>query len=285
MTTYLQVLHQINYYKRQGYRVGVIGFSEDGRPIPYVFIGNDKEPCVFITAGIHAREHIGCHLVLKQIEFVANEFAKSGFKGGIYFIPMLNPDGNVLVSRGLSALESFDKRTLTNIFKGQNLQLLKANARGVDLNVNFDANWGTGAQNTLEPNIANYIGEKPFSESETRAIASFTKAKKPLATISYHCLGREIYWEFGQDDKDKKRDFVIAEYLNEKLDYCIVGDSGLSAGGYKDWCIQKLKIPSYTIELGLDDFLHPFTEYEKAKEDIARNLDLPIRLLSKVVYS
>ena len=30
-----------------------------------------------------------------------------------------------------------------------------------------------------------------------------------------------------------------------------------SAGGYKDWCIQKLKIPALTIEVGDDSLSHP----------------------------
>ena len=30
-----------------------------------------------------------------------------------------------------------------------------------------------------------------------------------------------------------------------------------SVGGYKDWCIQKLKVPSVTIEVGSDILSHP----------------------------
>ena len=33
-----------------------------------------------------------------------------------------------------------------------------------------------------------------------------------------------------------------------------------SAGGYKDWCIQKLKIPALTIEVGKDSLSHPIKE-------------------------
>lgn len=279
MVTYLQILHQVNFLKRQGVKVGVVGFSEDSRPIPFVFIGNPKAPSVIVTAGIHAREHIGCHLMMRQIEYAIREFQFNDIKGGIYFVPMLNPDGNVLISRGIGALQLLEKKTAREIFAGQDLRLIKSNARGVDLNVNFDARWGTGAQNKFCAGSANYIGEKPFSESETKAVADFTKKIKPLSTVSYHCLGREIYWEFGQKGRAKKRDKKIVEYLNEKLDYRVVDDDGTSAGGYKDWCVQELKIPSFTIELGLDEFKHPFNNYELAKDDIDRNLDLPIRLL------
>ena len=39
-----------------------------------------------------------------------------------------------------------------------------------------------------------------------------------------------------------------------------------SAGGYKDWCIQKLKIPAYTIECGSDSLEHPIKNIKELKE-------------------
>ena len=283
MFTYLKLLHSINYYRRLGVKVGSIGFSEDCRAIPYIYIGEENAPCIFITAGIHAREHIGCHLCMRQVEYALNRFKNKKIPfGGIYFIPMLNPDGNVLISKGEEAMNIADKHFLHELFKSAPRALLKANARGVDLNVNFDANWGTGVQNVFTKGFANYVGEHPLSENETRAITDFTKAKKPLVTVSYHCLGREIYWEFGQTGDRYERDKKLVEYLNEPLEYKILADDGKSAGGYKDWCIQKLQIPSFTIELCPDEFGHPFTDYNRAEEDVRRNLDLPIRLLSVV---
>ena len=57
-----------------------------------------------------------------------------------------------------------------------------------------------------------------------------------------------------------------------------MSDSGTSAGGYKDWCIQKLKIPALTIEIGKDELTHPVSE-KNLTEDYARNLDLPLIML------
>jgi len=34
----------------------------------------------------------------------------------------------------------------------------------------------------------------------------------------------------------------------------------VSCGGYKDYCVSKLKIPSLTIEVGSDNLLHPIDE-------------------------
>ena len=55
-----------------------------------------------------------------------------------------------------------------------NKPLYKANANGVDLNVNFDAKWGSGESNLTTINDENYIGKHPFSESETKALRDFT---------------------------------------------------------------------------------------------------------------
>ena len=109
---------------------------------------------------------------VKQIK----EFEKHGKKGCVYFIPLVNPDGVEIVEKGKP--------------------LYKANAREVDLNVNFDADWGKGKYNQKFKGDANFIGEKPFSEPETIALKEFTLKVKPDMTFSYHSKGEEIYYSF-----------------------------------------------------------------------------------------
>ena len=134
--------------------------------------------------------------------------------------------------------------------------LYKANGRTVDLNVNFDAHWGTGKSNTISPSSENYIGKSPFSENESRALRDFTLKIKPDFTISYHSKGEEIYYEFFQEKERLKNDFCLAKKIAKTTGYKIVS-TPFSAGGYKDWCIEKLKIPSITIEVGGDNLTHP----------------------------
>ena len=124
-------------------------------------------------------------------------------------------------------------------------------AAGVDLNVNFNARWGEGAQNVRTAGSENYIGAKPFSEPETVALAEFTRKIKPVLTLSYHAKGREIYYEFGQSGERLRRDRAVAEYAVSLTGYRLIEGTRGSAGGYKDWCVQELKIPSLTIELVL----------------------------------
>ena len=304
MYTYRNLLDELNFLSRcGGCKVGSLGVTRDDRTVPYIFIGKKTGPQIIVTGGIHAREHISSYLVMRQAEYAlcrtqgtqgdgvvchsvpSAQPEPTGFAhGGVYFVPMLNPDGNVIAEKGAAGILNPAHRELVRgILRGKDSALYKANAAGVDLNVNFDAKWGTGRLNTRIPGTENYIGTAPFSEPETRALADFTHKLRPAATVSYHAIGRELYYEFGQTGDALARDLAIAEYLNERLGYKIVPDEGTSVGGYKDWCIRHFGIPSFTIELGEHIHPHPLVDYSVAAEDIARNLDLPERLLQAVI--
>ncbi len=211
---------------------GVIGKSFFNLPIFYVAVKKTERPRVIFQYSIHAREYITTYLAMRQID----DFLQNGKIGTAYFIPLVNPDG-------VDIAEKCDG-------------LYKANGRGVDLNVNFDARWGTGAKNLKNRGAENYIGERAFSESESRALRDFTLKISPHATVSYHSKGEEIYYQFHQNKKDEIRDLRLARAVAEQTGYDIKG-TPFSAGGYKDWCIEKLKIPALTLEVGEDELSHP----------------------------
>ena len=219
------------FYKEFKGEKGYIGVSEGGRLIPYIKTGHEK-PVFIITGAIHAREYITSYLVLELIK----HFDDKKNKSTVYFVPMVNPDGVKICL--------YDK------------PLYKANLNGVDLNTNFDARWGTGIKNVTYKNDENYIGSFPFSERETRALRDFTVNVSPDMTISYHAKGEEIYYEFFQNEQDLKRDYYLAKIAAASTGYKIKTPYG-SAGGYKDWCIESLKIPALTIEVGSDRLTHP----------------------------
>ncbi len=210
----------------------IIGRSVQNRPIYCFKLEKTKLPVVIVQYAIHAREYITTYLAMKQIE----EFNNFGRRGTVYFIPALNPDG-IVVSLTLKPL-------------------YKANANGVDLNVNFDARWGSGERNVKVKGDENFIGEYPFSEPETILLRDFTLRVKPNATLSYHAKGEEIYYEFYQTGKQLEQDINIAKKLASLTGYSLKRTPN-SAGGYKDWCIQELKIPAFTIEVGADELSHP----------------------------
>lgn len=216
----------------------VIGKSLFSHPILCYGVIKTPYPKAIIQASIHAREYITGYLTLKLMQ----DFYKKGKFGSVYFIPVLNPDGVMI------ALNKDN--------------LYKANGRGVDLNVNFDARWSMGSQNVREVASENYIGEKPFSEPETCAVRDFTLKIKPDYTISYHSKGQEIYYEFFQNEKS--RDHEFAKEIALLTGYQIKSTPN-SAGGYKDWCIKELKIPALTIEVGDDKLSHPIKKWHLRK--------------------
>jgi len=265
MYTYWELLDDIAYLGYNGADIGYIGNSVFWNKIPYAHIGSYEKKQAIITAGIHARENITSLLAIKQVY----RYLKKPLDIGIYFIPMVNVDGAILIEKGAPNNEKGE--FLKKINGSNDFSLWKANANAVDLNVNFDAGFGTGKQNVFLPASDNYVGEKPFDQPETAALRDFTLGVKPFFTLSYHALGREIYWQYNNVDikRDKRYALAIAKETGYKL---IDGDLG-SAGGYKDWCVIN-DIPSVTVEIISSHHTHPL-DNAILVEDWEQNKDIP----------
>lgn len=231
------------FYERYDGVKLVYGKSERGLNLYALKAGKGDAARAIVQAGIHAREYVNAYVLMKMI------LKYRDFKHAVWFLLLTNPDGADICENGKP--------------------LYKANARGVDLNVNFDAGWGTGKYNVRTQGDENYIGEFPFSEKESAAIGAFTLRVKPSVTVSYHTKGEEIYFDFGQTGERYRKDKEIAKAVSEVTGYKIV-ENLPSAGGYKDWCVEKLGIPSLTIETGKDELTHPVGK-EYADEIYAKN--------------
>lgn len=241
----------------------IIGKSFFGRDIFAVKVGEGR-PIGISQYAIHGREYITAELAFAHYEKGVN-------KGSLWIIPLVNPDGALLSQIGISSVEKEEDRArLLSWNQGGDFSLWKANGRGVDLNVNFPAHWGKGAKNTKKPGAENYIGERPFSERETQALKTFTEEISPDYTVSYHTKGEEIYWYFHQARKACIRDFSLAKTLSKSTGYPLAFAEN-SAGGYKDWCIQSLGIPSFTIEAGKESFSHPLKEGALVEDILRKN--------------
>ena len=252
----------------------IIGESLLHRKIFALKIGQGS-PMGIVQYALHARE------------FVTAKLAKTHYRhgqisGSVWLIPLANPDGALLSQTGLSSVENVEVRERLLQLNGGNedFSLWKANARGVDLNVNFPARWGEGKQNTKKAGAENYIGSFAFSESETVALRDFTLAIRPDYTLSYHTKGEEIYWYFSQSTRTCSRDLRLAIEIARVTGYTIAKAQG-SVGGYKDWCIDSLHIPSFTIEAGADNIPHPLQG--KTYSDIKNRNKHVLSVLSKAV--
>lgn len=256
----------VDYVKKETARYGgfSIGSSPYGNDIMCVKRGDDGrgKKRIIVTAGIHARECYTSLVVLEQIKQHRDD------KGGVvFFLPLVNPDGAHFFETG----DDMGSEILSK-FKDRHREW-KANGDGVDLNCNFPARFGTGEQNVFEPSPHGFVGEYPLCAAESRALAEFTKRVMPDMTVSYHCMGGELYWEFFQTGERRLRDERYAASIANKIGVKKVDGDLNSAGGYKDWCVEELGIPAVTIEL-LDGGTHPFcaSDFDEAAHI---NSDLP----------
>lgn len=259
---YIKLKNFVTNIKSKNTSVKVIGKSVLGKNIYGVFFKfGENYPWVVITAGIHAREHLSTDLVCLQI----NDLLKSRdhLKYNIAFVPQVNPDGADIVINGISRLDNDVQERLLKVNKSTNFKLYKANANGVDLNNNFNANWKVKFTNNYSPSSQGFYGFFPHSEPEVQALASLTTLLNPFITISYHLKGEEIYFDFFQNANKYMLDLMQAKVFEESTGYTIKCTQHVSSGGYKDWCV-KLGISALTIELGDDKFTHPYPKSELA---------------------
>ncbi|HSS43483.1 MAG TPA: M14 family zinc carboxypeptidase [Solirubrobacterales bacterium] len=134
-------------------RNAVVGHSAQGRPIELRQTGDPQWSGELLVFGcIHGDE-----CAASGVEPVSSLTAGCPDPNSdIYFVPNLDPDGTAAGSR--------------------------LNARGVDLNRNFNARWGPLGR----PGAPEYSGPRPFSEPETRLAARIIRALEPAATIWFH---------------------------------------------------------------------------------------------------
>lgn len=258
-----------------------IGESACGRDIKAYFLG-ESEDCAVLCAGIHGSEYL---TVLSMLEFLCDS-CKSvethttvcGFRldrffarKGICIIPCLNPDGTEISIKGSSAALKY--KDLVNSITN-NTSIWQANARGVDLNHNFDAGWQELKKKEISlginsPAASRFGGEYPESEPEVKALIKLCEQKHFTRAYAFHSQGREIYCEYG--DKTPQRGVCIAKILSDSSGYTVsTPESIATGGGFKDWFIEKYEKPGITIEIGkgknplpLSDFA---PEYLKIQE-------------------
>lgn len=264
---YYELLNKLKDYKSK-FNIKVLGKTLFKRKIFAVErILNKKFATAIFVCSIHARENISTDVVCKMIDENLFDEIKNF---NIGFILMANPDGVELSQNGInSARKKYRKFLLTANNRSEDFSLWKANGRAVDLNNNFAANFGTNVHSKI-PSSSGYVGGKAESEKETKTIVKYLKKMNPFIVVSYHTKGEEIYYNFFQDKVWLERDKQIAERFAKSTGYVIKNPEKTSSGGLKDFVVQKMQIPSLTIELGSDELKHPILK-ESLDEIFERN--------------
>lgn len=237
----------------------IIGKSVDGRNIYAVKVGTgDKE--IHINGAHHAREHLTTNVLMEMIDQYARAYAtNSNYYSfntrdilsdvSIWFVPMVNPDGVTLVQKGHRSVKNSSSVLRMN-GNSTNFSSWKANARGVDLNRQYPADWRYIRNTASSPGPERYKGTAPLTEPEVRALYNFTNRHNFKTTASYHSSGEIIYWHYKNPSSTRYRDESIARQVGRITGYTPVAPtSNPSGGGYKDWFIQEHRMPGLTIEI------------------------------------
>ncbi|MCL2402420.1 MAG: M14 family metallopeptidase [Oscillospiraceae bacterium] len=261
----------------------IIGNSVLGKSIYALAIGNGQNQVMY-NAAHHANEWITTPVLMRFIEAYAAIYAGLDLpmlrpvyadmyeKSTLHIVPMVNPDGVDLVTGSHDpSNEVYEDLKAMNYLRLPFPGGWKANARGVDLNLNYPATWELAkeikfSQGFTKPGPRDYVGAHPLSEPESIAMAEFTKAHDFRLTLSYHTQGEVIYWRY--------RDFLppqseeIAKLFTRVSGYPHVQTPYLSDNaGYKDWFIKEYNRPGYTIECGLGVNPLPISQFGRIYRD------------------
>ncbi len=248
--------------KFESLKITTCGKSLLGKDIFAFVIGAGKKNVVYV-GGTHGIEWLTSLLLLKFTENLAIAYEKGEFLSGfdvkdilgnkkLIIIPELNPDGIEISIKGASACGKYKAENF-EICKGD-FSFWSANARGVDINHNFNADWYKLRESEKEagimsPSPSRYGGLFPESEPEAAAITRLCRRIPIEMLITFHSQGEEIFYEYGENTPSKA--LHIAKIFSALTDYTLVKNEGLySSGGLKDWFIEEFKRPAFTVEIG-----------------------------------
>ena len=272
------------------FKMGVMGSSILGKSLNMLTSGTGERTYIFVAAH-HAMEWITSLILLRFVgelnERVREKKNAYGIdlyralgKGRFVFMPMLNPDGVDLQIKGVEAGGILRERLL-RMNGSEDFSHWQANARGVDLNHNYDAGFyeykKLETENGINAGPTRYSGEYPESEPECRAMCNLIRALSPDVIYTFHTQGEEIYFTSG--DCVLHESIRIGKALSEKSGYLLSRPEGLASyGGLTDWALAKMNIPSFTIECGLGENPLPPSDaddiYEKIREMLFVSLTL-----------
>lgn len=285
--TYENVKLHIHKYKQKygkSIKLFSIGRSVTGRKIYALGIGCLKKANL-ITAATHGQEWLTTLVVLKYFEELCGAIQKKTpfcnvqienvfYSRGLIIVPLVNPDGVEIALKGPKGARHLCRQV--ERMQKRSLQTWQANARGIDLNHNFDAGFKIlkkleKEKGITKPGPRGFGGIKPHSEPESYALVSLCRGFQIHKVIALHSQGEEIYYDYG--DNTPKNARLLADALAMPCGYKVCRPTGTAShGGFKDWFIKETKQCGFTIEIGKGENPLPITDlipiYQKLKETL-----------------
>jgi murein tripeptide amidase MpaA len=246
-----------------------IGDTVEGRDIWAVRISdnpdvNEVEPSILLVGCHHAREWISVEVPLYIAKYLTDNYATNPEiqslvdNQQIWIVPMLNPDGHEY-SRTTNRSQRKNRRDTGSS---------DPDKWGVDLNRNYDYEWGIDILSSGDPDVSTYRGPSAFSEPETRALRDLFLAHTFRSMITYHSYGGMVAYTWGytyEYPADRCRDRHMSDIMRDLInevhgeDYSSEVMMGLTSGDTTDWTYGLFRIPSITMELRpVDGGSNPF---------------------------
>lgn len=201
-----------------------LGHSVEGRPITAVRIARTAAPAwaVRVLGTHHGDEPVAALVAVALAERLVADPTRIPADAEVWIAPDVNPDGLAAHTR--------------------------ANAHGVDLNRNYDYEWGP----------ASNPGSAPFSEPETRAVRAFTRARGWLGGLTLHAGATNIGWPWNYTTAERAADEPRMSGIAD--DYAAAttapdfwttngADWYVTHGDSTDWSYGRWGVPEWTLEL------------------------------------
>ena len=233
----------------------IIGTSAGGNPIEAYHYGTGDTELLFV-GGIHGAYEWNTSLLMYQfMDYLDANPAAVAANERVTIIPQLNPDGVQKIAGAAGRFSASDIPAGADTVPG------RYNARGVDLNRNFDCDWQ--AQGTWQNHPVSG-GTAAFSEPESQAVRAYVAAHQPKAAVVWYSAAGGVYssnCHGGVLPETKALTDAFAQASgypgHESFDfYAITGDM-------VNW-LAKGNVPAISVLLSS----HDSTEWEKNKAGI-----------------
>ena len=234
----------------------IIGKSVMKKPIYCIKIGSGEKK-LFINGAHHGLEYLTSAFIMKFLREFADAVSKNtdffGYDAkeiaenvSLYAAPMVNPDGVDIAINGLDITNPYHQKLISSVGIHSFNRVWQANARGVDINHNYNASWRVVK---TKPCASKYAGPYSESEPETKAMVDFVRKTEFDILIAFHSQGKEIYYDFDGITAENSR--RLAEEMAKVSGYAVCTPTGSATfGGCKDWFIKEFGKAGFTIEIG-----------------------------------
>jgi hypothetical protein len=202
-------------------KVVVIGQTVNGQEILALKVTKDaaqlrdgRRPAVLYASAQHAREWITPEMTRRLMHHVLDSYGTDPAITTIvdttelWFVPVLNPDGYDFTHSG------DDERLWRKNLRDNNGDGQITVGDGVDLNRNFDVNWGYDNEGSSpDPASDTYRGPGPNSEPETQALDYLFGLVGFEFFINYHSAASLLLYGIGHQVSTPSPDDVIYEAM------------------------------------------------------------------------